>query len=55
MEQLLRHLSREPVTCITLLLYSSNVVWHLSQGQKGRAFYWLAAAQITVAATWMVE
>jgi hypothetical protein len=44
---------QHPMTCIILLLYSCNMLWYLSAGRKGLAFYWFAAAQITVAATWL--
>ena len=44
-----------PMTCIILALYTSNVLWYLYSGKRGLAFYWFAAAQITVAATWLRE
>jgi len=42
-----------PMTCIILALYTSNVLWYLYSGKRGLAFYWFAAAQITIAATWL--
>tara|TARA_R110001592_G_scaffold8912_7_gene48108 strand:+ start:87 stop:254 length:168 start_codon:yes stop_codon:yes gene_type:complete len=42
-----------PMTFCILALYVSNVLWYSYEGKPGLAFYWLAAAQITVAATWL--
>ena len=44
-----------PMTCAILALYTGNIIWYLSQGRLGLAFYWCAAGQITVAATWLRE
>lgn len=40
------------VTYIVLALYVSNVAWYGYHGDYGRAWYWFAAAQITICATW---
>lgn len=41
------------MTCLILALYVTNVIWYFYQLRPGLAFYWLAAAQITIAATWL--
>lgn len=48
-------MSNHLVTCLILTLYVSNVAWYGYHGDYGRAFYWFAAAQITIAATWLVK
>lgn len=42
-----------PMTCLILALYTGNIIWYASQNRPGLAFYWLAAGQITIAATWL--
>jgi len=44
----------EPMTCLLLAIYSVNIVWQLTQGRYGPAFYWFAAAQITFTVTWLM-
>ncbi len=44
-----------PMTCSILVLYTCNILWYLTRAQWGLAAYWFAAAQITIAATWLRE
>jgi hypothetical protein len=54
MTDLLRQaISEHPMTCAILVLYTGNVGWYLAHRQWGLACYWLAAGQITIAATWL--
>ena len=55
MSNLLEQFKIHPMTCAILCLYSANIVWYLLGQKWGLAFYWCAAAQITVAATWLRE
>ena len=48
-------LYQHPVTCAILCLYVGNVVWYLAHGRAGLALYWMAAATITVSATWLTN
>jgi len=43
-----------PGTCFIILGYAANVAWYTAHGELGRAWYWLAAAQITFSATWLM-
>ncbi len=54
MSELLKHAAAHPMTCVTLALYASNIVWYLVHRQWGLALYWAAASQITFAATWLL-
>lgn len=47
-------IQQEPFTCAILTLYVCNIFWQLSHGNYGPAWYWFAAAQITVVATWLM-
>ena len=42
-------------TKIIVILYFTNVMWYISKGMYGNAYYWFAAANITIAATWFME
>lgn len=55
MSYLLEQFKLHPMTCCILCLYSCNILWYLFTHRWGLAFYWFAAAQITVAATWLRE
>lgn len=48
-------IKQHPMTCAILVLYTGNVLWYLAHRRWGLASYWFAAAQITVAATWLRE
>ena len=54
-EFMLEQIKVHPMTCAILVLYTANVFWYIATRRLGLAFYWLAAAQITVAATWLRE
>lgn len=45
---------QHPGTCAIVVLYSGNVCWYLSKEKWGPALYWVAAATITISATWLM-
>lgn len=49
----MNHITTHWVTCLSIALNLANVAWSLHRGWWGMAIYWLAAAQITFAATWL--
>lgn len=42
-------------TKFLLLVYAANIGRYAFAGMWGNAWYWFAAAQITIAATWWVK
>lgn len=42
-------------TKVIIAIYVANVIRYASFGMWGNAWYWFAAANITIAATWFME
>lgn len=42
-------------TKVLLFLYTCNVIRYCIFGMYGNAWYWFAAANITIAASWMMK
>lgn len=42
-------------TKIIILVYLANMGYYVYQGLWGNAYYWFAAANITIAATWFMD
>lgn len=42
-------------TKFILVVYTANAVRYASFGMWGNAYYWIAAANITIAATWCMR
>ena len=51
----LEALRREPFSSAILCMYACNIFWQLAHRNWGLAWYWLAAAQITFVATWLMK
>lgn len=44
----------QPFSAGIVLAYIANIFWQLSHDRYGQALYWVAAATITVSATWLM-
>jgi hypothetical protein len=49
---ILAALRSQPFVCLSVLLNLGSVAWNLTNKNWGLAIYWMAAAVLTVVATW---
>ena len=48
-------MSVHAITSLLVFIYLVNAGWYAAHGYFGNCWYWLAAAQISIAATWFTN